>query len=123
MTARQKQGVRPGGADGFDRIRPRTGGGAPAERPAGAVSDPRGYGTRDPEGRRALFSVAAQDPPPGTLTLSCSACRRTSLLSPRQVFSLALPSVHLPLLKWRYPSWMRCPACRRRTWVALGVKF
>jgi hypothetical protein len=36
---------------------------------------------------------------------------------------MALPSVHLPLVRRGHPSWMRCPACARRTWVRLGLRL
>ncbi len=38
-------------------------------------------------------------------------------MTPRQLLMLALPSLHLPFVRRGYPSWMRCPACDRRTWV------
>ena len=107
-------------APGFDRL-PRYGPQG-SEAPHNARR-PRSSPNRDPEGRGALFSGAAQEPPPGSITLTCSSCRRTSVLTPLQLIVLAIPSVHLwPLLR-HHPSWMRCPACRRRTWVALAIRF
>jgi hypothetical protein len=110
---------RPSAAHGpsFDRL-PRYGQSpSEKERPRRAAS------ARDPEGRGALFSDAAQDPPPGSITLTCSSCRRTSVLTPLQLVTLSIPSLHLPWLRRHHPSWMRCPACRRRTWVALAIRF
>ena len=101
---------------GFDRI--------PRYRAPSPAGGPRRAGApRDPEGRGALFSGAAEEPPPGSITLRCSGCRRTSVLTPLQLITLSIPSLHLwPILR-HHPSWMRCPACRRRTWVALAIKF
>ena len=42
-------------------------------------------------------------------------------MTPRQLVSLALPSVHLPFVRRGHPSWMRCPACSRRTWVKVVI--
>ena len=91
---------------GFDRLRPRggsTSGAAPLR--------------VDPQGRQSLYSISGQPPAPGALTISCSSCREQSLVTPRQLVLLALPSLHLPLVRRGHPSWMRCPACDRRTWV------
>ena len=98
--------------EGFDRLRRR----APvAKRSRPAV----GKRPPDPQGRRSLYSVAEQPPPAGAITVACSRCGETSVATPRQVVGLALPSLHLPILRREHPSWMRCPACGRRTWVKL----
>jgi hypothetical protein len=92
---------------GFDRLRPRGG------RTAGAAPV-----RVDPQGRQSLYSVSTGQPPaPGALTISCSSCSELSAVTPRQLLLLALPSLHLPLVRRGYPSWMHCPACDRRTWV------
>jgi hypothetical protein len=57
------------------------------------------------------------------VTVDCSACRATTVLTPRQALLAALPSLHLPLLKRDHSSWLRCPACGRRTWVRLGLRW
>jgi uncharacterized protein with PIN domain len=98
----------------FDRVRPRS---AQAGAP---IPVRRG----DAQGRRALFSATdAERPAPGSIVLDCSACGRRSALSIRQAVRAALPSLHLPLLRRTHPSWMRCPACTRRTWVKIGVTW
>jgi hypothetical protein len=102
--------------DGFDRIRRRE----PQRAPGDSLVGER---ARDPLGRRALFSVAEQSPSLGAVTLECSACQRTSVVTPRQAVWLALPSLHLPIVKRSHSSWMRCPACRRRTWLSLRIKL
>jgi hypothetical protein len=94
---------------GLDRVRPRT-----------MDDDLRvtlGAEPLDAEGKRALFSSSSPAPARGAVTVECSSCGAESVLSAAQWLRAAVPSLHLPLLKRRYPSWMRCPACRRRTWV------
>lgn len=95
---------------GFDRLKRR----GPAVRPQ---APPR----VDPQGRHSLYSVTTQPPAPGAVTVECSACGEVSAVTPRQLITLALPSVHLPLLRRGHPSWMRCPACNRRTWVKVVI--
>lgn len=95
--------------DGFDRLRPRRPG--PAVVPA------------DPLGRRALYSVAEQAPALGAVTIDCSSCGLTSVVTPRALLGLAVPSLHLPIVRRGHSSWMRCPACRRRTWVRVGLRL
>ncbi|MGZ4594008.1 MAG: hypothetical protein ACXV3C_09070 [Actinomycetes bacterium] len=97
---------------GFDRLRPRA--------PEAATSAVR---PSDPQGRRSLYSVADQVPSIGAVSVDCSSCQRTSVVTPRRLLRLAAPSVHLPLVKRGHPSWMRCPSCGRRTWVRLGVRL
>jgi len=97
---------------GFDRLRQRTGDAPARRRPARAG---------DPLGRQSLYSVAEQPPALGAVTVECSDCGQTSVVTPRALLRLAVPSVHLPLLRGRHFSWLRCPACDRRTWVRLGL--
>ncbi|MGQ0632672.1 MAG: hypothetical protein ACT4P1_16775 [Sporichthyaceae bacterium] len=106
----------------FDRLRPRGADGLGQS--ANGSSRPRA----DADGKRALFSV---DNPPqipavpavatGGFRISCSGCGTTTALTPRQVLSAAIPSVHLPILRRSYPSLMRCPACRKRRWVRVEL--
>lgn len=101
---------------GFDRLRRRS----PARPSTMDIPQPR---PADPDGRRALYSVAEQPPAPGAVTIQCSVCDETSAVTPRGLLGLALPSVHLPVLRRRHASWMRCPACGRRTWVRVGLRI
>ena len=101
---------------GFDRLRRRT-------PQAPAVAARAAGGPPDPLGRRALYSDAQQPPALGTVTITCSACEETSVVTPLGLVPLALPSLHLPLLRRGHSSWMRCPACGRRTWVRLGMRL
>ena len=95
---------------GFDRLRPRVPDSTSSVRPS------------DPEGRRALYSVVGQTPSLGAVTIDCSSCERTSVVTPRRLLSLAAPSLHLPLIKRGHSSWMRCPACGHRTWVRIRLR-
>lgn len=71
---------------------------------------------RDPLGKQALFSVSAPRPGPlGALVLECSSCKRESPVHLREIPRLAFPiNLHLPR---RYHSYLKCPACGRRTWM------
>ena len=104
------------GAGGFDRVRPRTPV-APGRPPV------RSDGQPDAEGRRALFSTGPEQPARGTVTVDCSRCGTATVLSATQAARLVVPSVHLPVLRREHPSWLRCPACRRRSWVRLTVRL
>ena len=76
--------------------------------------------SRDPLGRMALFSDAEPESPAAkgqTLFVECSSCLQVTPVTALDLARSALPfSVHLPLVK-RYPSLMRCPACKQRTWL------
>jgi uncharacterized protein with PIN domain len=72
---------------------------------------------RDPLGKMVLFSSQGRQPFAGTFLVDCSSCHRETPISPLQLLRSAFPlSVHLPLLR-KYHSFVRCPACGRRTWV------
>jgi hypothetical protein len=77
----------------------------------------------DTDGKRALFSAAEQKPSFGSVTLTCSSCGERSVVSARQALRLAVPSVHLPFLRSTPWSWMRCPACGRRTWIDVMIQL
>jgi hypothetical protein len=97
---------------GFDRLRVRRWDDAPES--AG-----------DPHGRRTLFSDPPQPPatPLVAFSITCSSCGDESLVSARETVGLALPSLHLPLIRRGHESWMLCPACRERTWVRLRLRL
>jgi hypothetical protein len=104
---------KPKGTD-FSRIHPTQ---APSKGPE--VSAPH-----DQEGRRALFSAGdalPEEAANGMVTISCGHCGEDSELSPTEALRLAVPSLHLPFLKRGHGSWMRCPACRRHTWVSVQI--
>ena len=101
---------------GFDRIRPR---GTQRDRPTLVA----GGSGRDPQGKRALFTTDVQPAAFGTATVECSSCEQTTTVTARQLARLSVPSVHLPVVKRSHPSWLRCPACGRRTWVKLRIQL
>ena len=70
----------------------------------------------DPLGKLALFSVGARTQGRlGTLTLECSSCKRESPIRLRELPRLAFP--FWMTAPRRYPAYIKCPACGRRTWV------
>lgn len=92
-----------------------------SEGPAGVDLGPP---ESDPLGRMALYSSGErQTPALGLFIVECSSCRRETPLSPLQLARASLPfSIHLPIVK-RYQSYMRCPACGRRTWLRVSLKL
>ncbi|ETA01268.1 hypothetical protein ThrDRAFT_04411 [Frankia casuarinae] len=104
---------------GFDRLRPR-GARSPLVTPVRA----RSTVGRDAHGKRALYSGVRPVTPPNTsLTVNCSRCGQTSSLGAWHALRVLTPSVHLPLVRLRHPSLVRCPSCRRLSWVRLGLHF
>jgi len=114
-------------ASRFDRVRPRT---AAAESVVPVV--------HDAEGKRALFSSTEADRPVfgGGIAIDCSRCRAQTLLTPLAALRAAFPAVHfavglrrgerettLGLVRRRYGSWLRCPACGRGSWVRVTVRL
>ena len=99
----------------FERLRPR----AAAE--SGTVPQPRSA-VADQDGKRLLFSAADQPLCLGAVAIDCGSCGRRSVVTAGRAVLLAVPSLHLPVLRRGHPSWMRCPACRRRTWVRLSLR-
>ncbi|HVU61765.1 MAG TPA: hypothetical protein VHA79_05560 [Mycobacteriales bacterium] len=105
----------------FDRVRPRT-----APRPATPPA------TVDAEGKRALFSAASDMvvPSVGSALVECSRCGAGTVLGPLRALRASIPSIHLAVRVGHgddvrslglgdrdYPSYMRCPACNRPSWV------
>ena len=80
-------------------------------------------GPPDADGRRALFSTAEQPPTIGTVTIACSGCEDRTVVSLLRALRLAVPSVHLPLLRPAPWSYMRCPSCGRLEWVDLSLRL
>jgi hypothetical protein len=89
-----------------------------ASHPSTARPQIPGLEPRDPKGSLHLFTE--QGPTPGgfgTLLVECSVCHRETPVTVPTLVRGALPfSLHLPLVK-RFHSYMKCPACGRRTWV------
>lgn len=91
----------------FDRLRPRS---AQAQRPAE-------HRPKDRSGKRALYSETAAPPGVGAVALTCSKCRRRSVVTWAQAARAALPGVLLPVPGAGLRAWLRCPACQQRGWV------
>ena len=70
-------------------------------------------------GKEALFSASAGGRRLGTVVVECSSCGARSRLGWGE-FAWR----HLPVGLWfpwlRYSQFMSCPACERRTWLAVG---
>lgn len=106
----------------FDRVRARTGALGVGADPRPTVAPGRGASVDrsvDVQGKAALFSQPAATPTLGTVAITCSQCHDATVVSYLRALQLALPSLHLLVLRRDYPSWMRCPACDRRTWVRI----
>lgn len=111
---------------GFDRVRPRS------PRP---VHTTPGSG-HDAEGKRALFSSTETSVPGmGSALVECSRCGESTVLGLARAMRAALPSVHFGIrigrgqdvhsfsvLKHDYPTYMRCPACGRPSWVRFTLQ-
>jgi uncharacterized protein with PIN domain len=87
------------------------------------VSDREPFDTRDPLGRMALFSSTEPEPPARRgFVVECSSCLAETRVSPADLLKATLPfSIHVPVVR-RYPSFMRCPACHRCTWVRVALR-
>ena len=110
---------------GFDRVRPRT-------------ASPETPQAHDAEGKRALFSSteAARPTGGGSILIECSRCRRVTGLTPTAALRAVFPALHtsltvargerettLGLLRRRYGSWLRCPACGHGAWTRVTIRL
>jgi hypothetical protein len=92
----------------------------------------------DAQGKRALFSSAADTASPsvGSALVECSRCEERTVLGLSQALRAALPSLHLgvrighgedvrsvSVLRQDYPTYMRCPACGRPSWVRFTLQI
>jgi len=73
----------------------------------------------DVQGNSSLYSRDTVNPSLGSVVVTCSDCHVATVTSYVRVLQLALPSVHLLMVRRNYPSWMRCPACDERHWVKI----
>lgn len=104
-------------SENFDRIRPpqdrlaaRGDGGGPAEAATGAAG----------QGRQALFSAGPRRQGTAAVGVRCSRCGAATGLDARTAVRAAWPLVLVA--PWRRePVFARCPACRRRSWLAVEV--
>jgi hypothetical protein len=114
-------------SNGFDRVRPR------APRPTAHAPTQ----SHDAQGKRALFSSTETTAPGmGSALVECSRCDERTVLRLGKALRAAVPSLHLGLrfgrgddvrsftmLKHDYPTYMRCPACGRPSWVRFTVQI
>ena len=96
---------------GFDRLRRR-----------GATASQKVPLRVDPQGRQSLYSVSEQQPPtPGAVTVEVLVVRRGER-GDAPAAGQPRTAVGAPAVRRRdHPSWMRCPACSRRTWVKVVI--
>jgi hypothetical protein len=105
---------------GLDRLRPRVGR-VPAAAAGPAVHRPGAIG-RDRHGKRALYSGEhPPDPRTNGVTVHCSRCAQATTVGAKRALLLLAPSLHLPVVRPRHPSLLRCPACHRVSWVRLSL--
>ena len=73
--------------------------------------------TEAPVGKHALYTKPERKSM--TCTVECSSCREETRVSYVELAALMFPvHFHVPLFRYHH-SWLRCPACGRRTWVRL----
>jgi hypothetical protein len=104
------------GDPSFDRVRRRD----PVVSDGGGV--PQAGRSTDREGKRALYSDVAAPPSVGAVALTCSRCEQRSVVSWMRAARLAVPGVVVPIPGSGTRSWMRCPACRRYTWMDVSLR-
>lgn len=74
----------------------------------------------DRPGKHVLYSASERKS--FSCTVECSSCREETRVNYVELAALLFPlHLHLPGLSY-YFSWMKCPACGRRTWVRLHFK-
>jgi hypothetical protein len=111
----------------FDRVRPRN--------PGVSEPTPMNVGV-DSEGKRALFTKAADvaQPGVGSALVECSRCNGRTVLRPIQALRASLPSLHLGFrighgddvrtvgVRGDYETFMKCPSCGRPSWVRFTLQ-
>lgn len=103
----------------FDRLRPR----APLPQGEPVWPPAASRAKADGAGKRALFSANEPEVTAfGAVSIECSSCHEVSVLGMRQALRLAVPSVYLPVLRGRYPAWLRCPACAGWAWTRVRIR-
>ena len=71
-------------------------------------------------GKHVLYSASERKSM--SCTVECSSCLEETRVNYLELAALLFPvHFHVPLLRY-HQSWMRCPACGRRTWVRVHLK-
>jgi hypothetical protein len=74
------------------------------------------------QGKRALYSgERPPDPRTNGVTVHCARCAQATTVGAKRALLLLAPSLHLPIIRPRYPSLLRCPACHRMSWARLTL--
>jgi uncharacterized protein with PIN domain len=72
----------------------------------------------DAEGRGASHLFSHPEARSGTLVVDCSACGRHTRVTYAEFAALHVPVwLWLPAPLRTHRHWLRCPACRKRTWL------
>jgi ribosomal protein S27E len=67
--------------------------------------------------KHALYTKTERRP--HTCTVECSDCREETRVNYIELAALLFPvHFHMPFIRY-HQSWLRCPACGKRTWVRL----
>ena len=119
----------------FDRVRSRV----PSGRPSAGGDGTAALVGRDAEGKRALFSSMGPDtgvPAVGSVTIDCSRCGESTVMSPLAAARAAFPSLLLSvgigrgdrvstlgMFRRQDGAFLRCPACGRGSWTRLTVRL
>jgi len=96
----------------FDRIKPPPS----ATPPKGPVVDAR---EDDVQGKRALFSGAAQPPSWGSVALECPECSRRSVVSFVRLAKMFTAGIYLPIPGSTQRAWLKCPACKKHATLTI----
>jgi hypothetical protein len=92
--------------------------------PGGTTSSAPGRSEEDGTNAGAAGRGAAPDAGTGAgiglFAVSCSSCRSVTAVGLLELVALHAPlGAFIPLR--RFDHWMRCPACRRRTWAGVTL--
>lgn len=99
---------------GFDRIKP--------ARTTSTASDPViDVREADVQGKRALFSGAAQPPSVGSVAIECGGCANRSVVSYVRLAKLWATGIYVPMPGVNQRAWLKCPACKKHEWVTINL--
>lgn len=102
----------------FDRVRPRTEAGD--DRIVVIDGEVR---VPDRDGKRALFSSEPEPPSFGSVAITCTRCDARSVVSWGAALKLAFPSIPALVPGTGVRVWLKCPACRRRSWSVVSLRY